>query len=104
MGYDRLRGDGPQGTRQAGRADLALRRQDARLDALEEVPPFGVILKDVALLATTDKAVEHGLGRVPVAAVVVKASVATGYIYKSFTSTHVTVQATLATTVDLWVF
>lgn len=104
MTYDRLRGDGPQGTRQAGRADLAVRRLDSRLSAVEEVPSFGKIIKDVALSAATDKAVEHGLGRTPVAAVVVKASVATGYIYKSFTASHVTVQATLATTVDLWVF
>ena len=94
-------------TQHTGNQDVELLQQNIKKFAkvLEDNPLLdGRLLEDVALNAAANTDINHGLGRVPRGWILTDQSAAATVYRVAWTTTTLTLLASGATTVDIWVF
>ena len=64
----------------------------------------GRLVKNISVLSTADKVIDHGLGRIPNGYIIVSKLANCDLVFKSSTSLTITVRASASTTISLWVF
>lgn len=103
--YDKLRSADPDAIRAAGRADRAIRSLDQQLAGADMQLARGRLLEDLAL-TTTPAEFPHGLNRGWTGAFVVRSDVPAAFQVSpaSDDRVYLTLAASTAATVDVWVF
>lgn len=94
-------------TQQTGNQDVELLQQNVKkwTKILEDNPLLdGRLLEDIDLNAAANTNINHGLGRVPRGWVLTDQSAAATVYRVAWTNTTLTLLASAASTVDIWVF
>jgi hypothetical protein len=64
----------------------------------------GRLVKNISVLSTADKVIDHGLGRIPNGYIIVSKLANCDLVFKSSTALTITLRASASTTISLWVF
>ena len=64
----------------------------------------GRLLKNIDVLSTADKTIDHGLGRIPNGYIVVSKLANCDLIFKSSNTLTITLRSSASTTISIWIF